>query len=126
MRKKEEEDDAAVREKLEALGRQTLAQISVMRKKADRDETGRRIELGEVAYEAYRSRLALHQPEKCLEWHRFPPYMRDVWAYVGEAVIGYEKASSQISGGVDRVGRIGVKRARKGYRRGTGEGRVNG
>jgi hypothetical protein len=53
--------------------------------------TGRRIELGEVAYEAYRSRLALHQPEKCLEWHRFPPYMRDVWTYVGEAVIAYEK-----------------------------------
>ena len=71
-----------------------------MRKEA---EEQRRIELGEVAYEAYRNRLALHQPEKCLEWHRFPPYMRDVWAHVGEAVIAY---------------RIGVKRTRKGYRRG--------
>jgi hypothetical protein len=119
MRKEEEEDDAAVREKLGEVGRQVLGQISVMRKKADRDATGRRIELGEVAYEAYRSRLALHQPEKCLEWHRIPPYMRDVWAYVGEAVIAYEKAAgSQILREVERVGRTGVKRARKGYRRG--------
>jgi hypothetical protein len=51
-------------------------------------EEQRRVELGEVAYEAYRRRLAIYQPERCLEWHRVPPYMRDVWAAVAEAVIG--------------------------------------
>jgi hypothetical protein len=96
----------------------------------------RRVELGEVAYGAYRKRLAVYQPEKCLEWHRVPPYMRDVWAAVAEAVIAKaviaKAVGSQILGSttaarievigptpeVERVARIGVKRARKGNRRG--------
>ena len=51
---------------------------------------GRRIDLGEIAYEAYCLRLAEHQPEKCLLWHRLPPYMKDVWTAVAEAVIAHE------------------------------------
>jgi hypothetical protein len=51
------------------------------------DKGGRRIDLGEVAYNAYRKKLREHQPEKCLLWHRLPPYMRDVWTAVAEAVI---------------------------------------
>jgi hypothetical protein len=55
------------------------------------DKGGRRIDLGEVAYNAYRKRLAEHQPEKCLLWHRLPPYMKDVWAFTAEAVIAHER-----------------------------------
>jgi hypothetical protein len=55
------------------------------------DKGRRRIDLGEVAYAAYRKRLAEHQPEKCLPWHKTPPYMRDVWTAVAEAVIAHEK-----------------------------------
>ena len=60
------------------------------------DKGGRRIDLGEVAYNAYRKRLALHQPEKCLLWHRLPPYMRDVWTAVAEAVIAHEKTKEMV------------------------------
>jgi hypothetical protein len=52
---------------------------------------GRRIEAGEVAYEAYCLRLAEHQPQKCLPWNKMPPYMRDVWTSSAEAVIAHEK-----------------------------------
>jgi hypothetical protein len=51
------------------------------------EEGRRRIDLGEVAYNAYRKRLALHQPEKCLLWNRLPPYMLDAWTAAAEAVV---------------------------------------